>query len=305
MDKTAQTPVSADRYDDEWVSCAWGEDNAAELMQDGQLSPRPRVARAVELCQLRAGDKLLDIACGRGELPAIVAEKGLHAVGVDYSFTVLSIARKVKKHRKEIAESDFDMHIVQSDACTLPFPDESFDRITMLDIVEHLTPQQLEKMFLEVKRLLKSDGFAVVHTLPNRWVYDIGYKVFRHLNRKLPEEPRSEIEKQVHINEQDIVGLAKLLRKCGLDHSLWLEQQIPAQARWQSSKSLLSDNRGQLYPMMAGNWGRCLEILSMTPLKLILCNDIFAVLWKGAAVENTINKPWSLTEKFACWLGRH
>ncbi|MGI9294916.1 MAG: class I SAM-dependent methyltransferase, partial [Pseudomonadales bacterium] len=244
--------VDSDRYNEEWIACAWGEDNIQELLAEGELQPRPRVARALELCDLKPGLAMLDIACGRGEVPAIAAEKGLFSVGIDYSFTILDMANQVRSKRSDAHAGQFDMSIVQTDACTLPFQADSFDRITMLDIVEHLTPGQLRLMFAEVKRLLKPGGYAVVHTLPNRWVYDIGYKWFRHINHKLPTQPRSEIEQQVHINEQDIVGLSNMLGQCGLHREVWLEQFIPAQARWQSSKKGLSDNRGTMYPMLAG-----------------------------------------------------
>lgn len=293
-------PVDSDRYDEEWIACAWGEDNLKELLREGELTPRPRVSRAMELCDLKPGLSLLDIACGRGEVPAIVAEKGLCAVGIDYSFAVLDMANKVKQQRGEFSPPSIDMHLVQSDACHLPFQNESFDRITMLDIVEHLTPSQLVEMFGEVKRLLKPDGYAVVHTLPNRWVYDIGYQLVRHMSRKLPKQPRSDIERQVHINEQDIIGLSSMLTSCGFQHALWLEQHIPAQARWQSSKSKLSDNRGTMYPLLSGKLGKFLELLSLTPLKLILSNDIFAVLWKDGHPGLDIPKPLGLTEKLVC-----
>ena len=92
-------PVESDRYNEEWIACAWGEDNLEELLQERELIPRPRVARAIELCDLKPGLSLLDIACGRGEVPAIVAEKGLYSVGIDYSYAVLDIANKVKRKR--------------------------------------------------------------------------------------------------------------------------------------------------------------------------------------------------------------
>ena len=133
---------------------------------------------------------VLDIACGRGEVPAIIADRGGYSVGIDYSFEVLDMASQVRDKRGQASNGSYDMKILQSDACSLPFQSNSFDRITMLDIVEHLTPDQLRLMFREVKRLLKPKGYAVVHTLPNRWVYDIGYKMFRFINRRLPAQPR-------------------------------------------------------------------------------------------------------------------
>ena len=160
----------------------------------------------------------------------------------------------------------------------------------MLDIVEHLVPAQLQSMFSEVKRILRPGGFAVVHTLPNRWVYEIGYRFARVFLHHLPEEPRNPDEKQIHVNEQDIVKLHRMLNSVGLSHRLWLEQHIPAQARWHAGQAIYDDQRDQVYPMMARWPGRLLEGLSTTPLRLVLCNDIFAILWKDKKPPTEIGR---------------
>ena len=108
----------------------------------------------------------------------------------------------------------------------------------------------------------------------------------------------------MHINEQDIIGLSNLLDTCGFQHTLWLEQLIPAQARWQSSKPKLSDNRATMYPLLSGILGRVLEWLSLTPLKLILSNDIYAAIWKDSQASLKLRKPLGLTEKLVCRVAR-
>jgi ubiquinone/menaquinone biosynthesis C-methylase UbiE len=60
------------------------------------------------------------------------------------------------------------MILTQANATNLQFADGSFDRITLLDIVEHLVPYQLEAVFHYVLRVLAPGRYAVIHTLPNR-----------------------------------------------------------------------------------------------------------------------------------------
>ena len=216
-------PVSPDAYDERWLASAWGAKANDRLLSGEELHPRPRLRRALQLARLTPGQSLLDIACGRGELPAIASERGVCAVGIDFSSTALGFAQRLKVKRQTRVPASGAMELVRADACRLPFASNSFDRITLLDIIEHLVPPQLEMMLREVRRLLKPDGYAVLHTLPNRWVYDITFPVLHRLHPKFNADPRSDFEKEIHVNEQDLLRLHRLLDKCGLVHRLWLE----------------------------------------------------------------------------------
>ena len=296
-------PVDRHAYDADWIASAWTDSGNEALLKFGDLTPRPRVSRAMDLLRLSPGLRLLDIACGRGEVPALACRAGVEAVGIDYADASIAFAAKVRGVLN--ADTSADFHLVQGDACNLPFADSSFDRVSMLDIVEHLVPPQLEAMFREVSRILRPNGFAVVHTLPNRWVYDGGYRLARMLWRRLPRDPRNTYEKQIHVNEQDIVRLHRMLSNVGLSHRLWLEQHIPAQARWHSGQMTYSDQRDSVYPLMARWPGKVLEVMSATPLRLLLSNDIFAILWHGGTPPSAIGRlPSAWVERAVCGLAR-
>lgn len=296
-----KAPVSKDEYDDSWIESAWGSKRNDELLTGGSLVVRPRMERALSLSKLESGLSVLDIACGRGEFPLLACTMGAHAIGVDFSDASIGFARDLKSSRGD--QDSGSLEFVQADACELPFADGSFDRITMLDIIEHLVPEQLEQMFLEVRRLLKPDGFAVIHTLPNRWVYDITFPLLHRISAKFPANPRGPIDSVIHVNEQDLPSLKNMLRNCGLDSSIWLEQHMAAQARWNSENDTYGDNRDSIYPMLAGTKGRLLELASMTPAKLLLSNDIFGTLWKGRKPEKATRRL-ALTERLTTMLSR-
>lgn len=294
----SRKPVGAEAYDEKWLSAAWGTQSNEDFLTQEILNPRPRVARAMELAALRPGLRLLDIACGRGEVPAIAAQAGAEAVGIDFSAASLDYAAKLRQ--AHCAKFRGGMTLVRADACRLPFTDASFDRITLLDIIEHLVPSQLEMMFQEVHRLLAPGGYAVIHTLPNRWVYDVTLPVLHRLWHNIPLDPRGPIDREIHVNEQDLPRLHRMLRHSGLEHHLWLEQQMPAQARWNRRNDVYGDNRDRVYPLLTGTAGRFLEMASLTPLKLLLANDIYGIVWKDQAPS--IRMPFGLTERLACLL---
>lgn len=291
-----KAPVPKEEYDESWIASAWGSKRNDELLSGGAITVRPRMARALSLAGLEPGLAVLDIACGRGEFPLLACTMGANAVGVDFSDASIEFARALKQSRRD--KDAGSLEFVQADACQLPFDDGTFDRITMLDIIEHLVPGQLEQMFREVKRLLKPDGFAVIHTLPNRWVYDFTFPLLHRISRKFPANPRGPIDSVIHVNEQDLPKLKSMLRRCGLNSSIWLEQHMASQARWNSSNDEYGDNRDMIYPMLAGASGRLLELASLTPAKLLLSNDIFGTVWTGRKPAQAVRKL-ALTERLA------
>jgi len=299
MSPARREGVAASAYDAEWIEAAWGEGANQALLRPGPIAARPRVRRAIELLALEPGTRVLDIACGRGEVPAIVCQRGGVGVGLDYSEAALAFARQVLAVHDPAAAST---GLVRADATALPFAAASFDRVSMLDIIEHLYPPQLEAMFREVGRVLKPGGYAVLHTLPNRWVYNFTYPLLHRLYPKVPRDPRGPFERRIHINEQDLPRLHRLLARVGLRQRLWLEQHIPAQARWNAARQdHHDDTRDAVYPMLAGWAGRLFEWASATPLALVLCNDIFGVLWKDEQARLP-PLPRALTERATCAL---
>ncbi len=296
-----KNPVGHELYDEHWLSSAWGSHANDKLLTAEKISPRPRLKRAFELATLKPGHVLLDIACGRGEMPALAAEQGVSAVGLDFSQASLKFAHQLRQAQRPHWPASASMDLVRADACHLPFQSETFDRVTLLDIIEHLVPSQLESLINEVRRVLKPNGYAVLHTLPNRWVYDITFPILHRLYPKFRTDPRGPVEKEIHVNEQDLPRLHHLLKRCGLRHHLWLEQHMAAQARWNMASDKYGDQRDQLYPMLAGRMGTILEWLSLTPARLLLANDIFGLAWKSDTAP-AVKLPLALTERLTCSL---
>jgi ubiquinone/menaquinone biosynthesis C-methylase UbiE len=192
----------------------------------------PRLIELTKYLQIYAGEKMLDIGCGRGEMVLFFAKKRVISVGIDYSKDSLKLAKELKKKQpKEVQEF---MKFYLMDAKKIKFNKNTFDAILMADIVEHLYPYELEKVFKEVKRVLKPNGKLIVHTAPNKLFNEKGYKYYsfpvstfivnlwnRILKKKYPnmvhpEKMRTESHNIMHINEQTYFSLNNLFKKFNL-----------------------------------------------------------------------------------------
>ena len=103
---------------------------------------RRRTAEAV----VRAGDRVLDACCGTGDLALADERAGGAVTGLDFSEPMLERARK---------KSD-SVEWVQGDALALPFPDSSFDVVTVGFGVRNVS--DLEGGLAELRRVLRPGG---------------------------------------------------------------------------------------------------------------------------------------------------
>ncbi len=236
------------------------------LDSGGAVLPR-RMETAFDLAAVRPGMRVLDVGCGRGEIVLRAAREGATAWGADYSVDALRLARRVLEDQPD--ELRQRVRLVRSDAQGLPFTDCSFERVFMLDLVEHLYPPQLESALREAHRVLRREGWLVVHTMPNIWYYRFGYPLYRALQhlrgQRLPTDPRKRwrFVSHVHVNEQSILSLRRTLRQAGFDARVWLQ---PTEDFRRESNRLVRT------AMRIGS--------SCYPFKWIICNDIFAIAKK-------------------------
>jgi 2-polyprenyl-3-methyl-5-hydroxy-6-metoxy-1,4-benzoquinol methylase len=300
METTRKSPTVPSReYDEKWIKETWGWDTPEYFIQTQGRNLRPRIVSSLALADLKPGMRVLDIGCGRGEVVLYCGRLGIHALGVDYSREALEVAEKAKAGHPE-QEQEF-MHFIRADVKNLR-ADEPFDRIFLLDLIEHLHDWELREIFRICHGLLKSSGALIIHTLPNKWLYEITYgKLLRLFMPWLPSDPRSEKEKAIHVNEMTIPHLSSILNKSGFASRVWLQQLIVEQARWHQREPL-GDRRGRIYGWLSQRFiGGVYRILAKTPLKLLMVNEIFAVAWKGKG-SAPVRLPSCLTERFLLYI---
>ncbi len=117
---------------------------------------RKRVEALIQfLGRIKRSDKILAAGCGEGYIEKKINKGKLFLV--DISPHAVERAKRGLHDLKNIKYFVADLE-------KLPFPDGYFDKIECSEVIEHvLSP---EKMLIEFKRVLKSDGILVV-SFPN------------------------------------------------------------------------------------------------------------------------------------------
>jgi len=292
--KRQHNTVDSRQYDEVWIRETWGWDTPEEFLRAQGRNLRPRIRHALGIASLQPGMRILDIGCGRGEVVLHCAREGVNAVGVDYSKEAIGLAERAKA--THLPEERERMHFICEDVKTLTF-EAPFDRIFMLDLVEHLYDWELLELFAVCHRLLKSDGALIIHTLPNRWLYEITYRrIVRLFLPWLPENPRSQKEMTIHVNEMSITHLHRVLDQGEFSSEVWLQELLIEQAKWHSSHPLC-DRRGKFYQWLTKPFiGYAYSMLAATPLRLLIVNEMFAVAWERGC-SCPIKVPDCLTEQ--------
>lgn len=182
--------------------------------------PRGIYLKAVKFVPSNLGGPFLDVGCGRGELVVYLARLGSKAYGVDYSTSAIKICRELLKSEtptvKRLA------HFRLNDCARLPFKNETFACLFMLDITEHLTPDQLKLALKEGQRVLKNRGVLIIHT-NNKYFEKAtklliaalyhGPKVFLRPKETLAQS--ADPYEYLHINYLTAGNLADLLKESG------------------------------------------------------------------------------------------
>ena len=147
-----------------------------------------------EICKgFEQRPRILDVGCGTGANLEMLAEFG-SAEGVDVSPDALSFCRQRGLSGVRLGEAE-----------KLPYPDESFDLVTGLDVVEHLDDDLAG--LREMRRILKPGGRALLFVPAFMFLWgvqdDISHHRRRYTMRQLQETARKagfDIERSTFAN---------------------------------------------------------------------------------------------------------
>ncbi|HUL51368.1 MAG TPA: methyltransferase domain-containing protein [Candidatus Nitrosotalea sp.] len=124
---------------------------------------------------LRPGLKLLDAACGSGNLAVIAARRGCITSGLDIASNLIGQARERAK------QESLHIEFTEGDAEAMPYPDASFDVVVSMYGV--MFAPQPERIVSELRRVTKPGGvIALANWTPEGFVG----KMFAVFGRHLP-----------------------------------------------------------------------------------------------------------------------
>ena len=157
------------------------------------------------------GKRVLEIGCGRGSLSCYFSDAGFDCTLVDLSKKVIDVAKNIFKKNKLKAKFKVD------DTNALEFPDNSFDIIFSIGLLEHF--EDIKKPLKEQIRVLDQGGIWFGYIVP-KYTHNI-QKKYNWIN-KILNVYNQEIDKTIHRKQKIFrsdAGSAKyitILKKLGL-----------------------------------------------------------------------------------------
>ena len=116
---------------------------------------------------LRQGDLALDLGCGAGRHAFEMYRRGAKVVAIDTNAGELeAVAGMFDAMGEEWEATPYEAGAVRADALTLPFADETFDRVVAAEVLEHIGDDR--QAIAELVRVLKPGGVMAV-TVPRYW----------------------------------------------------------------------------------------------------------------------------------------
>jgi len=129
----------------------------------------PSAARLVKFANVRAGQNVLDVACGTGVVSITAARGGAKVRSIDLTPELLERARE----NARIANLEIDFR--EGDAEALPFDDATFD--VVLSQFGHMFAPRPEVAVAEMLRVLKSGGTLAFSTWPPELLIGSSFKL--------------------------------------------------------------------------------------------------------------------------------
>jgi SAM-dependent methyltransferase len=123
--------------------------------------------------------KVLDIGSGAGNMAHHLAHYG-HVIGVDYNTRPLGVARQRA------------LDVLQGFGNELPFADDEFDLVVLLDTVEHIADEF--GVFHECLRVLKPGGKLLVTVPAFMWLWSYNDEINDHERRYTVPELQQKLE---------------------------------------------------------------------------------------------------------------
>lgn len=125
-------------------------------------------------------DSVLDAGCGSGNTSFYLASKVKKVIGFDQNQASITFANSLTKKEKLT-----NLEFLHGDLAHLPFSKQTFNQVILLEVVEHLTFSQYQKIIAEIYRVLKPNGYLYL-TTPNVFSFWPLLEKFLDLFRLVP-----------------------------------------------------------------------------------------------------------------------
>lgn len=114
------------------------------------------------------GDSVLELGAGPGATTEELGKRSKRVTSLEYDH---KFAAKLGARF-----SNTNASVLQADAASLPFPDDSFSSVIAILVLHHLkSPEQQERAFTEIHRVLKPGGAFLAFEIKDGWLQRFGH----------------------------------------------------------------------------------------------------------------------------------
>jgi ubiquinone/menaquinone biosynthesis C-methylase UbiE len=143
-----------------------------------EVRPDPSIEHIDDLFKAKHVRRILDLGCGEGRHLIFLGKLGYEMSGFDCALPALEFSRQWLNHDGLQAE------LKHGDMSKLPWPDEYFDAVISIKVINHHTRDLLRKTFDEVYRVLRSGGYFLATAMkeppPKDWKTGKFVKIMPH-----------------------------------------------------------------------------------------------------------------------------
>ncbi len=139
---------SGDCNESEEVRDEWADRTVGRDFQE--------ITRFYCTAELVEGPRVLEMACGNGDMSVVIARKNIKLYGIDIKPNGIAMAQKTARAQKVSDKTDFQV----VDAAKTGFESDSFDSVIIPELIEHIKDPHL--IINEALRVVKPGGLLLV-----------------------------------------------------------------------------------------------------------------------------------------------
>ncbi|NUN12121.1 MAG: class I SAM-dependent methyltransferase [Myxococcales bacterium] len=267
-----------------------------EALADAQ---RRKLDTVCQYVQMKPGDKHLDIGCGWGPLIVHSAKQfGTQATGV-------TLAKEQAEWGYDLAEKAGvrdKVNIIVDDYRNIP--DEKWDKITCLEMAEHVGIKNFQKFLLQVRHMLKDDGifYLQIAGLRRPWQYeDLVWGLF--MGKYIFPGADASCPLGFVVNQVERAGFeVHRVENCGVHYSLTIKRWYE---NWKKNEAAITAKYGQRWFrmwMMFLAWSTIIAAQGSSTVFMITMTKNIKNDKDSVASEEAKKVPFSRMKR---WVGKN
>lgn len=210
----------------------------------------PNMKQILDFGDVKAGEMVLDLGCGFGQIALHCALRGCKTVAIDSSNSAIRLSRETFRAHTVHAT------LMKRKCWDLPFDDASFDVVYLVAVAWHLPERDLMRTLSQIRRILKPGGRLIANTCGNPWTETFGYPLLWAYKKIRGRPFFPECEESGHVNRMNPLSFRRVLERVGFSVELRVGFNPSERIR------------------------RLHKVVLQTPLKYLLCRSIVAVCTK-------------------------